>query len=459
MTMYSNRRVATTLVVAALGLALVVAAAVAAGRPAADRTTLHGFTAKQARGAAPLGKSSADRLRATTAWCGAPATSDLVPNALAGHPVHWIYMTPLDEADQLGAYASVMQSDAEAIDGWWRAQDSTRSLRNDVAPFSCGAQLDLTTIRLGQPGAALASVEARPDIIANALLSAGFNSRHNRYLVYYDGPVELEICGQGGTDDSGVGFAFVYVRACPGVPFATTAAHELMHAMGAVPEGAPSMCPPPGDGHVCDDPYDMMFPFGDETPIGGLILDSGRNDYYGHSGSWLDIQDQPWLLQLDRQAPLTLTMSGPGKVVADLPGLSCTKTCTTTWNANTPLTLTATPEAGAKLVRWGSACSGAGPCSVTVANAISVSVLFAPPTYRLTAAVSGKGTVRSSRPGISCPKRCAASLPSHEPLQLTARAGKGWRFKSWNGACRGTRPTCTVPMTGDASARALFVRA
>src|SRR3990172_3229991 len=110
----------------------------------------------------------------------------------------------------------------------------------------------------------------------------------------------------------------------------------------------------------------MLYPFGDETPIMGLALDSGRDDYYGHSGSWPDMQDSPWLVQLDRQVPLALTISGPGEVVANVPGLECSQSCTTTWNGDTRLELAATPGPGAKLVRWSGVCSGAFACGVTV---------------------------------------------------------------------------------------------
>ena len=453
-------RLAGTLAIAlsAATLGLFLLLALESGRGEMTRGTYHAVTLQQARGAQPLRQVSSTATRSVAAWCGTRSATDLVPNALAGHPVHWIYMTPSDEPDQLATYGNVMQADAESIDGWWRAHDASRTLRNDVAQFSCGTQLDLTTISLHQPGAQLASVETRPDTIASSLLSLGFASRTVKYVVYYDGPVEREICGQGGPHPSGVGFAFVYVRACPGVPFATTAAHELMHAMGAVAGGAPHLCAP-DDGHVCDNAYDMMYPYGDETPIGGLALDSGRDDYYGHSGSWLDIRDEPWLVQLDRQAQLTLTMTGSGTVAANVPGLTCTKTCTTTWNADTPLSLTATPAPGAKLVAWGSTCSGTGLCNIAVVPGRSVSVLFAPMTYRLTVTVTGKGLVRSSRPGIACAPRCSASVPSHAPFTLTAKAAKGWRFKTWKGACRGTRSSCSLPMAGDTAARAVIVRA
>ena len=133
------------------------------------------------------------------------------------------------------------------------------------------------------------------------------------------------------------------------------------------------------------------------------MLDPGRNDYYGHSGAWLDTQDSAWLVRLDSQAQLALNVSGPGSVSADVPGLQCSSSCTTTWNSGQRLALTATPAAGAKLVRWAGTCSGSAGCNVTVAPGTTLSALFAPATFRLTVAVTGKGAVRSSGAGIGCP--------------------------------------------------------
>ncbi len=109
----------------------------------------------------------------------------------------------------------------------------------------------------------------------------------------------------------------------------------------------------------------------------------------------------PGSLRLDGQAPLALAVAGPGSVDADVPGLECSASCSTTWNAGQRLVLTATPGAGAKLVRWGGACSGSGACSVTVAAGTAVSALFAPAAFRLTVRVAGRGSVRSSG-GIQC---------------------------------------------------------
>ncbi len=202
-----------------------------------------------------------------------------------------------------------------------------------------------------------------------------------------------------------------------------------------------------------------MHPFLDRSPLDAKTLDPGRDDYYGHAGSFPDSQDAPWLVQLDRQQPLAVTISGPGGVTADVPGLDCAQSCTTTWNTATRLNLTAAPRPGAKLVRWGGACSGASTCAVDVAPGAAVSAVFAPLVFRLTATVSGRGAVRSSSAGITCRPKCSATFPSFVPLRLTATPAKGWRFRSWSGGCRGTRPACTVSMTAATSARAVFVRA
>jgi hypothetical protein len=161
---------------------------------------------------------------------------------------------------------------------------------------------------------------------------------------------------------------------------------------------------------------------------------------------------------LDAQAPLAVTISGPGSVSADVPGLECAASCTATWNAGQRLALSATPGAGAKLVRWGGACSGGADCALTVAPGVAVSALFAPSAFRLAVTIKGRGVVRSTA-GISCRPRCSVRLASFQPVRLTATPAKGWKLRSWSGACKGTRSACTVPMSAATSVRATFVRA
>ncbi len=448
----------------AIGIAVVsVPLAWGAGSAGGQRSSAAGsrlvVTRSTALATAPRPASIGLGSIAAASWCGTPSEVDATPNAVAGNPVHWIYAYPSDGQERFSSVASEMQTDWEGIDAWWRGQDPTRAPRSDLASFSCGTQLDLSSVRLPLSGAQLSRPEQPFDLIVDSLTSRGFDSPFTKYVVYYDGPVgDDDICGVGATENEAFGVAVTLIRSCPGITSAEVTAHELVHAMGAVPTGAPHECPPPDDGHTCDDPHDLMYPYSDGTPLSGLVLDPGRDDYYGHSGSWPDIQDSRWLIQLDRQTPLNLAVSGPGRVAADVPGLDCTQTCTTTWNSGTRLVLTPTAATGAKVVRWSGPCAGTEQCSLVAGQDPSARVLFAPARYRVAVRVAGRGSVRSASAAIACPGRCSASVSSYSPFRLTASAARGWRFRSWSGACRGTRPTCVLPMTGNASARAVFAR-
>jgi hypothetical protein len=396
---------------------------------------------------------------APAAWCGQASQSDRTPNPVAGNPVHWVYLIPSDGTDDLANVASVMQGDAEQVDTWWRGQDPTRTPRHDVASFSCGTQLDITTVRSARSSAELTPLGSRFVSIADSIEQAGLDSGFTKYVVYYDGPLsDVNVCGQGASDTSGFGVAVVYYRACAGASTAAVAAHEFLHTAGAVSQRAPNDCGGESSGHVCDTDQDLMYPRVGPAPLSAKILDAGRDDYYGHPGGWSDTQDSSWLIRLNEQVPFAVTVSGPGSVSSDVPGLQCSASCTTTWNSGQRLALTATPNAGSRLVRWGGACSGSAACTLNVGGTATVSALFAPAAFRLRVAVSGRGAVRSSQAGITCRPRCAATFPSFAPIRLTATPAKGWRLRSWTGACKGSKRTCTVPMSAAANARAIFVR-
>ena len=226
--------------------------------------------------------------------------------------MHWIYAIPSDGPDRFTTFASRMQTDWETIDSWWRGQDPARAPRSDLAQFSCGNQLDISLVRLPQSGSQLAAPESPFELIWDAIEARGFRSSSRSTSSTTTVPwATTGSAASGARSPNGTGLAVFLAQSCAGVDAAEVVAHELLHAMGAVPGPAPNNCPPPDDGHTCDNDRDLMFPFTDGTPVTGLLLDPGRDDYYGHSGSWPDIQDSPWLVQLDRQAPFPLAISGP----------------------------------------------------------------------------------------------------------------------------------------------------
>src|SRR4249919_363130 len=442
----SSRR-AAVVVTAAVVVVAFAAAARAGGN--AELATAPGIDDVVLRSTALLATPTSRALSSAT-WCGTPSAIDAKPNAVAGYPVHFIYAVPSDGTDRLSTFASRMETDWEAIDSWWRGQDPTRTPRADLAQFACGPQLDLSSMTLRQSSAQIAAEETPFDQIFDSLDSKGFTSQFTKYVVYYDGPVGDEnICGIGGSLRGGPGLAVISVRACAGVDTAQITAHELTHTLGAVPPQAPNDCAGPDEGHTCDNDRDLMYPSTDGTSLSGLTLDPGRDDYYGHSGPWLDVQDSPWLVQLDRQSPLAIAVSGSGQVQADVPGLLCSRSCSTSWNSGTQLSLSAAPGQNAKFIRWGGACRGSSHCQVTVGQSGAVSAQFAPLTYRLTVRVSGKGTIRGASSGIACPGQCAATVGSFKQLRLRAAPAKRWKFRSWAGACTGRQPVCTLPMNGN----------
>jgi hypothetical protein len=121
-----------------------------------------------------------------------------------------------------------------------------------------------------------------------------------------------------------------------------------------------------------------MYPYADGSSLGSLLLDPGRDDYYGHSGSWFDVQDSSWLVRLDHQERLAVRIAGTGSVASDLPGLACAVSCTTTWNAGARLVLTPRPSTGMRFVRWRGACSGSAACMLRLRHAVSAVAVFAP---------------------------------------------------------------------------------
>ncbi|MFZ9966425.1 MAG: InlB B-repeat-containing protein, partial [Steroidobacteraceae bacterium] len=64
---------------------------------------------------------------------------------------------------------------------------------------------------------------------------------------------------------------------------------------------------------------------------------------------------------------VNVTISGSGLVTSSTGGISCEPTCSTTVNAGTSITFTATPDAGATFSGWGGDCAGTSTtCSLTV---------------------------------------------------------------------------------------------
>jgi uncharacterized repeat protein (TIGR02543 family) len=424
--------------------------------------------------AAAAAPSFARAATVPTTWCGnglPPVGTDRKPDLAAGQELHVIYAHPSDAPDRIGTMANAIATDMATADAWWRRQDGTRTIRFDLFGFpNCSGlgRLDLADATLPNGSSFYSPLESRFQRLVSQLIGAPFNysSRNKRYLVYYDGPADqTNVCGQGGTA-GGLGYAILFVQTCrqnvgDGGAAAITAVHEFIHSLGAVAPGAPHDCAPPNDGHVCDNPMDILYWLNSGQQLDNELLDVGRDDYYG-TGNSRDIRPSGFLVHLDApQLAFSLGISGDvggGEVDADLPGIECTASCTSTWDSGAVFTLTATPAAGKRFAGWTGACSGASPvCTVTMDAAKSATATFATPvtTHMLRASVKGKGRVTSSPAGISCPGKCSGSFAADGSVRLAAKPAKGYTFTGWSGACRG-RGACRVTLSFDSSVRATF---
>jgi len=394
-------------------------------------------------------------------WCGGSTeTGADRPDVVTAQQVHAVVAIPADGVDTFPAEAGRLADDIASITAWWQAQDPTRVPRLDQAVLGAATCADISFVRLASSAATYAGTGASGAFqrISSELALGGLGSTYKKYLVYYAGAVQENVCGTGGGDfDSGRSYAIIWLHECTDVPSDTVAAHELLHAFGALPVGARHPCPPSGggSGHPCDDQSDILYPYASGTPLANLVLDFNHDDYYGHPDSdpWLDIQDSHWLHRLDLgQVPLGVALSGgPGKVTSDLPGVICTAACTTQWDQGTEVRLTALPGASDRFVGWKGSCTGSGDCALKLAQAATATAVFGPLRIPVRLSVAGKGR-------ISCVPGCDKTFPGGDYLSLRAVASTGWKFARWSGACKGTRPVCRPATTYSVVARAVFTK-
>jgi hypothetical protein len=407
-------------------------------------------------------------------WCGNDVSqTDRLRDRMGGPQVHVVYAIPTDGQDRFAELASGIATDVANIDAWWRREDATKTPRFDLFEFpACESRfglLDLSTARLPDSAASLLPLDGRFERIADRLGAPpfDFSELNKKYLVFYDGPVgDDDVCGTAtGVPTIGgrFSFAIVYLRSTcnltvgNGVGAAVVAAHELLHMLGALPDGAPHACPR-DDGHPCDSSVDVLTPFYRGGPLDASVLDANRDDYYAHSGSWFDVQDSRWLLSAQSQFALTLAVTGRGRIGTEPDGQGCETTCTTEWDGGTPVQIAAEPAGSYGFSSWTGPCAGTREpsCLLDVSATATVGAVFRP-LRRVMVQVTGRGTVAGSE--LRCPRACSTRVVEGSRVVLRASPARGWRFVRWSGGCRGVRPTCTVQVgAGGANAAARFAR-
>ncbi len=155
---------------------------------------------------------------------------------------------------------------------------------------------------------------------------------------------------------------------------------------------------------------------------------------------------------------LTVTRLGAGEgVVSSMPaGILCGATCSSSFPRSASVQLTASPTSDSVFTGWGGACAGTGPCTVSMAQARSVSATFAPRDALVTVMREGGGSgyVLTAPSQYDCGVQCR--VPIGTQLTLTAVANSSARFTRWSNVdCPGTGP-CSFTVTGDLTVGAYF---
>jgi hypothetical protein len=163
--------------------------------------------------------------------------------------------------------------------------------------------------------------------------------------------------------------------------------------------------------------------------------------------------------RFSRALTLRVQRAGPGQgsVVSTPAGITCGADCTEAYAAGTTVTLTATPAAGSTFAGWMGACSGTGPCTLTLTGNTVVGARFVVLTLRVRISGSGRGSVVSSPAGIDCPGDCLENVTGGTSVTLTATPASGSTFVGWSGGCSGTGP-CTATVGVNVTITAEFAR-
>jgi hypothetical protein len=162
------------------------------------------------------------------------------------------------------------------------------------------------------------------------------------------------------------------------------------------------------------------------------------------------------------RVPLAVSRTGKGSIVGSPPGIACGDTCGVLLPIGARTTLQAIADPGWVFAGWSESCRGvAVTCTVTARAAASVVAAFVEAGTLFPVAVTklGQGTVTSDPPGIDCGRTCSRSFPAGSTVTIEALAkSRKWEFVRWDGACKGRKPTCTIPLDGAKSAAATFGR-
>jgi uncharacterized repeat protein (TIGR03803 family) len=153
---------------------------------------------------------------------------------------------------------------------------------------------------------------------------------------------------------------------------------------------------------------------------------------------------------------LYVVKNGSGTVTSSDSHINCGGVCSYEYPPNAQVTLTANPSPGWLYASWyGCDNLNGNVCTVTMNKLRTVTANFVP-TYPLTVAKVGNGTVTSGDGHIHCGSTCSYSYRLYTDVTLIATPDSGWVFTSWSGCDKVNNNVCTVTMNSPRKVTATF---
>lgn len=261
------------------------------------------------------------------------ALADL-DDEVVGSQIKLMYVLPSDGVDEQLDTNGRLCTSVNAWSVWLKAQTAGSMFRLDTH----GGALDITFVRLGKTNAQLRGSNDADDVatgyaylrdrIELELAALGFTKPGRIYAVYYGGSSPYA-CGGAAHPPALIGkVAAFYLKAqvgsgpvCDSGPWGQDTTkpgypdyamlHEIVHTIGIVGDAAPHAH---ASGHVFDGATparDLMYspragqsdPGWDVYNPGGLLLDVGHDDYYGHgNAAFVDLARSAFLAPLPANA-------------------------------------------------------------------------------------------------------------------------------------------------------------
>lgn len=156
---------------------------------------------------------------------------------------------------------------------------------------------------------------------------------------------------------------------------------------------------------------------------------------------------------------LSLSVIGRGRVTSDPAAVDCAADCTVALACFDEVTLSATPEEGARFDGFTGDCTDAESCDLVFDDDRAVTASFVD-VFDLEVSLlgSGEGRITSSPVGIDCGTDCAETFDDGTVVTLTQAEIGDSVFQGWGGDCAsaGTADTCMVTLDQDLDVTATY---